>query len=125
MCAPAVLTAELGLEGGLLQADLDRSRSCRLLTLLLPLSSDHRNCVCRKPAAAEVSGNGRGEQVAVPGDQDTVNLLASELAISCSTVVSRNADTRNLIPTREGSWRPAQMLLFFCVKRQAGSFCPL
>lgn len=27
-----------------------------------------------------------------------MNLLASELAISCSTVVSRNADTRNLIP---------------------------
>lgn len=67
VCAPAVLRAEQELEGGLLQADLDRSRSCRLLTLLLPLSSDHRNCVCCKPAAAEVSGNGRGEQVAVPG----------------------------------------------------------
>lgn len=28
-----------------------------------------------------------------------VNLVDSELAISCSTVVSKNADTRNLIPT--------------------------
>ncbi|RMC00343.1 hypothetical protein DUI87_22951 [Hirundo rustica rustica] len=46
--------AELDLVEGLLQADLDKSRSSWLLPLL---SSDPRNCC--KPAAVKVSGNGR------------------------------------------------------------------
>lgn len=51
---PAVLMAELELVEGLLQADLEKSWSSWLLTLL---SSDPRNCC--KPAAVRVSGNGR------------------------------------------------------------------
>lgn len=51
---PAVLMAELDLLEGLLQADLDKSWSSWLLTLL---SSDPRNCC--KPTAVKVSGNGR------------------------------------------------------------------
>lgn len=40
--------------------------------------------------------------------------MDSELAISCSTDISKNADRRNLIPSREeGSWRSAPMLLLF------------
>lgn len=51
---PAVLMAELDLVEGLLQADLDKSWSSWLLTLL---SCDPRNCC--KPTAVKVSGNGR------------------------------------------------------------------
>lgn len=56
-----MLMTELELVEGLLQADLDKSWSSQLLTLL---SSDPRNCC--KPTAVKVSGNGRGEQVLMP-----------------------------------------------------------
>lgn len=43
-----------------------------------------------------------------------MNLMDSELAISCSTDISKNADSRNLIPSeRKGAGDQALLLLLF------------